>query len=104
VSGDEGGAVILWDPVSGKPIGQPLFEHHAEISALAFSPDGRSFASRDLDGVLRLWPGPEAWVDELCGKLTENMSLSQWSDWVSPGIGYIQQCPGLPIPLDAAAR
>ena len=31
---------------------------------------------------------------------TTNMSHKQWRDWVSPDIGYIQACPGLPIPAD----
>jgi hypothetical protein len=36
-----------------------------------------------------------------CEKLTANMSRQQWRDWVSPDIGYIELCPGLPIPTDA---
>jgi TIR domain len=34
---------------------------------------------------------------ELCRKLTTNMSRKQWRDWVSPDIGYIAVCPGLPM-------
>jgi hypothetical protein len=35
---------------------------------------------------------------QLCDKLSANMSHQQWRDWVSPGIGYIKVCPGLPVP------
>jgi len=48
--------------------------------------------------VRRAWrAAPKAWADELCSKLTRNMSASQWRDWVSPEIAYALHCPGLPI-------
>jgi hypothetical protein len=53
-----------------------------------------------LGQCLRLWPAPKAWPDELCKKLTRNMSRKQWLEWVSPEIDYIEQRPGLPIPSD----
>jgi hypothetical protein len=37
----------------------------------------------------------------LCAKLTNNMSLKEWRDRVSPDIDYIEACPGLPIAPDA---
>ncbi len=43
---------------------------------------------------------PKAWPDELCAKLTRNMSRKQWREWVSADIPYTCQCPGLPIPPD----
>ncbi|MDH6244458.1 hypothetical protein M2432_002100 [Mycobacterium sp. OTB74] len=30
-----------------------------------------------------VWPGPAAWHDDLCKKLSYNMSDGQWADWVS---------------------
>ena len=50
--------------------------------------------------TLRPLPAPNAWPDELCAKLTRNMSRKQWREWVSPDIDYLEQCPGLPIPED----
>jgi hypothetical protein len=67
---------------------------------VAFSPDGRRIVSGSWDQTLRLWPAPEAWPGELCKKLTRNMSRKEWREWVSPEIEYVEQCPGLPIPLD----
>jgi hypothetical protein len=60
-----------------------------------------NFASVDSDGNLRLWPGPKKWLDELCGKLTHNISPVHWQEWVSPSIDYVIQCSGLQNPLDA---
>ena len=46
-------------------------------------------------GSTRTWPGPTAWAEALCKKLTANMSEKQWKDWVSPGIDYHPTCPDL---------
>ena len=43
---------------------------------------------------------PPKWPDELCAKVTRNMSRKQWRDWISPEIPYACQCPALPIPPD----
>ncbi len=72
--------------------------HAYEVRNVAFSPDGRRIASAHGDGTLYLWPAPDAWPDELCTRLSRNMSRAQWRKWVSPEIDYVVQCPGLPIP------
>jgi hypothetical protein len=46
-----------------------------------------------------LTASPDLW-GRIVDALTANMSHSQWSDWVSPQIGYRAVCPGLPIPPD----
>ncbi len=100
VSGSSDKTLRLWDAESGKAIGQPLTGHEDSVSSVAFSPDGKLIASGSDDKTLRLWPVFEGWVDELCKKLSRNMSQQEWQEWVSPDIGYIEQCPGLPIPSD----
>ena len=68
--------------------------------SVAFSSDGKRIVSGSLDKTVRLWPGPAAWPDRLCAKLTTNMSHKQWRDWVSPDIDYIKVCPDLPVAPD----
>jgi WD40 repeat protein len=48
-----GPVLRLWDPVAGKELFQDLEGHHAGVSAVALSPDGKTVATGG-DGV-RLW-------------------------------------------------
>jgi WD40 repeat protein len=74
--------------------------HRDDVFSVAFSPDGTRIVSGSGDGTVREWPAFPDTVAAMCEKLTTNMSHRQWRDWVSPDIGYIQVCPGLPIPAD----
>jgi WD40 repeat protein len=100
ISGSWDKTLRLWDAKTGQPVGQPLNGHQESINSVAFSPDGSRIISGSSDKILRLWPAPKIWPDELCKKLTRNMSHQEWRTWVSPDFDYIKQCPGLPIPPD----
>jgi WD40 repeat protein len=54
-TGDLEGNIILWDTAAGKPLGDPLAGHDAEVLSLAFSPDGDMLASGASDGSVVLW-------------------------------------------------
>jgi WD40 repeat protein len=59
-TGELSGEARLWDAATGEPAGPPL-EHPRLIQAVAFSPDGRTFATGSVDRQARLWlTGPAA--------------------------------------------
>jgi WD40 repeat protein len=97
-SGGTDATLRLWDTATGTPTAAPLTRSDT-VTSVALSPDGRLAASTTLDGTMLLSP---ALADprQLCDKLPANMSHKQWRDWVSPGINYVNVCPGLPITPD----
>jgi WD40 repeat protein len=89
----------LWDAGTGQALGAPLVGHTDSVAGVGFGAEGR-IISASKDGSLRWWPAPASWRQELCAKLTRNMSHRQWKAWVSADIDYECQCPGLPIASD----
>ena len=53
--GDSSGAVVFWDPATGKRVGQPLVGHNGGVDSVAFDPSGRTLATASDDGKIRLW-------------------------------------------------
>ncbi|MFD8099493.1 TIR domain-containing protein [Nocardia fluminea] len=87
----------LWDVETHNQIGPALVGHGAPVTAVDFTPDGSRIMSASVDETIRVWPVPTASPEELCAKMTHNMSREMWRTWVSSEIDYIELCPGLPI-------
>ncbi len=54
-TGNQAGAVQLWDPASGVEIRRTAGQHVTSITSLAFSPDSALLASISQDGILYMW-------------------------------------------------
>ncbi|MER7351076.1 serine/threonine-protein kinase [Streptomyces aurantiacus] len=52
---DTSGNVRLWDPATGRPVGQPLTGHSAVVYDLKFSFDGTLLVTGSGDSSVRLW-------------------------------------------------
>ncbi|MGW0101542.1 TIR domain-containing protein [Nocardia sp. NPDC003354] len=104
VSGSKDRTLRFWDAATGMAIGDPLVSGEDDVARVALSADGRRILALHIEPgdyvSAWLWPGPTAWHDDLCGKVSQNMSHAQWRDWISKDIDYIQVCDQLPVPPD----
>lgn len=98
-TGSRDNEVRLWDATTGDTIGSALSGSSDWIVNVALSHDGRSVAAGSFNDEVRLWPAAAS-LEDLCAKLTANMSHKEWDEWVSPDIDYIKACPDLPIAPD----
>ncbi|MEV0062845.1 TIR domain-containing protein [Nocardia sp. NPDC050718] len=87
----------LWDVATQQQIGPAFVGHGAPITSVDFTPDGARIMSASVDETIRMWSVPTASPEQLCAKMTHNMSREMWRIWVSPEIDYIELCEGLPI-------
>jgi WD40 repeat protein len=54
-SGSDDRSIMLWNPVTGQPIGDPLIGHLGKLTSVAFSPNGRYLASGSADQTAIVW-------------------------------------------------
>ena len=99
-------AVRFWDVGSGEQVGMAVpIAPVGDSGYVALSDDDRRVfvsaivaqASAGLyDGGVWEIPGPAAWAEKLCAKLTSNPSEEQWDQWISEDVDYKEPCRGKP--------
>jgi WD40 repeat protein/tetratricopeptide (TPR) repeat protein len=72
LTGSEDGAALLWDAVTGQPIGPPM-RHKSEVRSVAFSADGKTILTGCQDKWARLW---DAATGQLVGHLEHQGGVS----------------------------
>ncbi|MEV0028080.1 TIR domain-containing protein [Nocardia sp. NPDC050793] len=100
ISGGADKTLRFWDAVTGEPIGEPLTGPDGWIVEAQLTSDNSRvraiFLGYDQSAGFWEWPGPASWAEDLCAKLTFNMSRKQWAEWVSPNLPYSKTCDDLP--------
>ena len=86
----------VWDIASGAE--QQRFTHDDRVSTVQFSADGTRLTTASEDKTARLWYlDIDEILDELCGRLSRNMSCVEWKRYLGESI-YRPTCSGLPGP------
>lgn len=99
ITGSADTTARLWDVATGRQLADPYGGHQQRVTSVAYNPDGAGFATASNDATIRVHTA-SASPNDLCAKLTANMSHRQWNEWVSPDIDYMPGCPDLPIAPD----
>ena len=91
----------LWDVnnLTNRPI--TISSHQAFVYSVAFSPDGKYLvSSSDVNPDNRATPMLFYWTthaslmaDQMCGKLSRNLSQREWETYVSYDLPYQKTCP-----------
>lgn len=92
----DNGTLRIWDAKTGEPIGGTLQGHVDAAWGVDFGRDGKTIVSAGADGNVLRWPGIDTDAAKLCAKLTDDMSETEWHDWVDPAFAFRRPCPNLP--------
>lgn len=93
--------VSVFNPTSKKELIRlfPDLPESFHGPVMRFSPDGKYLAFGADKNVQVFTCQEEAIVDQVCHRLTRNLSKAEWSQYLAPE-PYADTCPGLPTGLD----
>ena len=95
---------MLWDAATSQQLGPRLTGHKAMVIGLAFSPDGKTLASVDVEGTIVLWDVDiESWKSRACRIANRNLSCEEWRQYLGDE-PYQATCPDLPYPKDCGKK
>ncbi len=104
-SGGHDGTVRLWNLkldnvspviVQGKQESTSLsYQDPKQIKALAFNHDDSIIAAHQESKIL-IWNSPEALAEQICKKVSRNLTSKEWSRFIGESIKYESTCPNLP--------
>lgn len=90
------GRVVLWDVKRRAPFGRAFNEPERVVTALLFSPDGKTLYVAGEDGVIVVHDlHSEQWRVRACQLANRNLTLAEWQQEMG-NTPYHKSCPALP--------
>jgi WD40 repeat protein len=89
------GTIKIWNAnnLNIRPV--EIRAHEAWAHSLAFDRNGRYLVSGDTQDRIFVWASRTDYMaDEICGKVTRNMTANEWDDYVGYDIEYQKTCAG----------
>jgi WD40 repeat protein len=87
--------VKIWDAnnLTNRPI--TISKHLGWVLSVAFSPDGRHLVSSSESGdYIYVWPTRSSiMAEQMCGKVSRNLTQREWETYISYDIPYQKTCP-----------
>ena len=90
------GTIKLWNlrNMNDRPIA--ITEHESWVLSVDYSSDGKYLVSSSQKGVIFVWPtSVDDMAENMCAKITRNMTTQEWETYVGYDIDYQKTCPNL---------
>jgi WD40 repeat protein len=88
-------SVKIWDAsnLSNRPV--VITKHDAWVLSIAFSPDGKYLVSSSENGdrIYYWYAHASAMADQMCAKLTRNLTQREWETYISYDLPLQKTCP-----------
>jgi energy-coupling factor transporter ATP-binding protein EcfA2 len=95
-SGSMDGSVNIWSTEDFFRQPFVLNDHNSWVQSISFSPDNQSLIAGCRDNLVRIWPtNTTAMANQICPKLTRNMTQEEWNRFVGEDIRFEETCKGL---------
>jgi WD40 repeat protein len=87
------GTIKIWNANNLNISPVEIRAHEAWAHSLAFNRNGRYLISGDTQDRIFVWASRTDYMaDQICGKITRNMTANEWEDYVGYDINYQKTC------------
>ncbi len=91
----------IWDANNFTNLPVVINKHEAFVLSIAFSPDGKYIVSSSAvnekkpnNPLVCVWPAHASFMaEQMCGKISRNLTQREWENYVSYDIPYQKTCP-----------
>nr|MDQ3395680.1 hypothetical protein [Bacteroidota bacterium] len=92
------GKVILWRMANLNDPPNIFNDHQEYVWSLSFTADGNYLIAGCGSGKIKIWPTQSYLLAEkLCGKISRNLSIKEWDQYIGHDIPYEKTCPELVV-------